>query len=81
MKKIALTAATLLALSGAALAESPTDAGPSINAIAAQQQIDNTQTSSVRQGLAGYELPQSGQTIAEQNKYAVRNGQRDFGNN
>lgn len=80
MKKIALTAATLLALSGAAFAESPTDAGPDINTIAAQQQIDNTQTSSVRKNPALYELRDSGKTIAEQNSIAVRNGHETFGN-
>ena len=80
MKKIALTAATLLALSGAALAEDQNGGGPDINAIAAQQQIDTVQTSSVRQAPA-YELRNFNGTIAENNSQSALEGVRTFGNN
>jgi hypothetical protein len=81
MKKIALTAATLLALSGVALAEDQNGGGPDINAIAAQQRIDTVQTSSVSQSPVAYELRNSNGTIAEKNSQSALEGVRTFGNN
>lgn len=80
MKKIAFAAATILALSGAAFAEAPSDAGPDANTIAQQQQqVDTIRTSSIGQDSATKVLT-PGNTIAEQNIFAVRTGHRDFGN-
>lgn len=81
MKKIAFAAATILALSGAAFAEEPNGGGPDINTIAQQQQqVDTIRTSSIGQDSSAYKLLTPGNTIAEQNQYAVRTGHRDFGN-
>jgi len=83
MKKIALAATALFALSGAALAEAPNGGGPDINTIAQQQQqsqVDATYTSSIGQGSSVYSQRNPDNTIAAQNRIESRNGQRDFGN-
>ena len=81
MKKIALAAATLLALSGAALAENPNVGGTDINTIAQQQQqVDATRTSSIGQDSAAYKLLNTGSAGSSDQSSAEDVRVRDFGN-
>jgi hypothetical protein len=80
MKKIALAAATLLALSGAALAENPNVGGTDINTIAQEQQVDTTRTSSIGQDSAAYKLLNPGDAVSGQYSSTDHVRVRDFGN-
>jgi hypothetical protein len=79
MKKIALAAATLLALSGAALAENPNVGGTDINTVAQEQQVDSTRTSSIGQDSAAYKLLNSGNAVSSDQSSAEHIRVRDFG--
>jgi hypothetical protein len=77
MKKIALAAAALLTVTGAAFAENPYVGGSDINTIASQQAVDATTTSSVHNST--YELLNAGHSQNASDE-AIRLRQRDFGN-
>ena len=78
MKKIALAAAALLAVTGGALAENPNVGGSDINVIA-QEQLDNNHTSSVQHSAAYELLNPDADAVAAQDR--VVDQRRDlFGN-
>jgi len=56
MKKIALAAAAVLTLTGAAFAENQHFGNTDINAIAQQQQVDSVRTSSVGHDASAYNM-------------------------
>ena len=78
MKKIALAAAALLAVTGAALAENPNVGGSDINVIA-QEQLDNNHTSSIRHSAA-YELLNPGVNAVTAQDQAIEHRRDFFGN-
>ena len=78
MKKIALAAAALLAVTGAALAENPNVGGSDINVIA-QEQLDTNLTSSIRHSAA-HELLNPGVNAVTAQDQAIEHRRDLFGN-
>jgi hypothetical protein len=76
MKKIAIAAAAIMTLTGAALAENPYVGGRDINDHR-QTQVDTTRTFSIGQASSAYTV---GGDVAGQNDAAIEYRQSHFGN-